>query len=142
MDASLLQERNSKALEPIGREPETSEQNDFRGLGIESPRPPLRITFDPPIEFDNEKYSQITCDFDGMIGKDFSSIQSVFLRLYKGQKNEVIVPEMTHEYVYAFVSHVGKVPPGLVKKLPRRYYTPLRNEVLKACGSSPDEENE
>jgi hypothetical protein len=48
---------------------------------------------------------------------------------------------MKHLYHAIIASHLANVPLGLIFKLPRRVYVPLRTEVLKACGSSPDEEN-
>jgi hypothetical protein len=37
-------------------------------------------------------------------------------------------------------AQVADVPIGVIYKLPRRYYMPVRLEALKACGSSPEEE--
>ena len=118
----------------------TDEVPEFRELGIESPQPPLHITLKPPVEYDGQSYRELTLDFDGMIGKDFQRAEREFTRLYKADRNEMPLPEMKHLYHSIIAAHVANVPLGLILKLPRRYYTPLRTEVLKACGSSPDEE--
>jgi len=119
---------------------EVDEQPEFRELTIEQAQPPLRLRFEPPVEYDGEKYPQLIFDFDGMIGKDFQRAEKTFTKLYKADKNETVLPEMKHLYHCILAAQVANVPVGLIMKLPRRYYTPLRLEVLKACGSSPEEE--
>lgn len=121
-------------------EPSAVEVAEFRDLEIEQPKPPVRLRMDPPLEFDGEKYSVLVFDFDAMIGKDFQRAEREFNKLYKADKNEVVLPEMKHLYHCIIAAHRANVPLGVILKLPRRYYTPLRVEVLKACGSSPEEE--
>jgi hypothetical protein len=76
-----------------------------------------------------------------MIGKDFQRAEREFQKLYKADRDEMPLPEMKHLYHAIIASHLANVPLGLILKLPRRVYVPLRTEVLKACGSSPEEEN-
>lgn len=113
---------------------------EFRELNIAPAQPPLRMTLRPPLEFDGEKYSELIFDFDAMVGKDFIRAEREFNRLYKADKDEMVLPEMKHLYHCIIAAHRANVPLGVIQKLPRRYYTPLRVEVLKACGSSPEEE--
>jgi hypothetical protein len=98
------------------------------------------MTIEPPIDFDGKKFSTLTFDFDSMIGKDFQRAERTFTKLYKAERNETVLPEMKHLYHSIVAAQVADVPVGLIMKLPRRYYVPLRLEVLKACGSSPEEE--
>lgn len=149
MDQTLLQNRVGASPEvPTDRgnnhQPETDTQHDqeFRDLVVDQPRPPLRMRLDPPLEYDGEKFSCLTFDFDGMIGKDFQRAEREFTKLYKPGKDEMVLPEMKHLYHTIIASHLANVPLGVIQKLPRRYYTPLRIEILKACGSSLDEEKE
>lgn len=114
---------------------------EYRELAIDKPQQPLRIKLEPPVDYDGQSYSELILDFDAMIGKDFQRAEREFTRLYKADRNEMPLPEMKHLYHSIIASHLANVPLGLIFKLPRRYYTPLRTEVLKACGSSPDEEN-
>lgn len=115
----------------------------YRDLKIEAPQPPVRLTLDPPLEYDGEKYHELVFDFESMNGKDFQRAEREFTRLYKpADKNEMVLPEMKHLYHSIIAAHRADVPLGVILKLPRRYYTPLRLEVLKACGSSPDEGKE
>jgi hypothetical protein len=118
----------------------TDEVKEFRDLAVEEARPPVRLKMDPPVEFDGQKYSELIFDFDSMIGKDFQRAERTFTKLYKADKNETVLPEMKHLYHCIVAAQVADVPIGLIQKLPRRFYTPLRLEVLKACGSSPEEE--
>jgi hypothetical protein len=113
---------------------------DYRELAIEPPLPPLRMKFDPPVEYDGQKYNELVFDFESLIGKDFQRAERTFTKLYKAEKNETVLPEMKHLYHCILAAQVADVPVGLIMKLPRRYYTPLRLEVLKSCGSSPEEE--
>lgn len=113
---------------------------EYRDLEIEAPKPPVRLKLDPALEYDGAKYSELIFDFDAMIGKDFQRAEREFVKLYKPDKNEMVLPEMKHLYHCIIAAHRADVPLGVIMKLPRRYYTPLRVEVLKACGSSPEEE--
>jgi hypothetical protein len=130
--------------EPVNRletSVETDDERDFRDIAIEAPKPPWRMKIEPPLEFDGEKYSELVLDFDSLIAKDFVRAERTFTRIYKPDKNETaVLPEMKHEYQCVLAAQVADVPIGVIYKLPRRYYIPLRLEVLKACGSSPEEE--
>ncbi|SRR5580765_4185727 len=147
MDPKLLSTRQ-QATEtidpPTNNAPETDETDtgarEFREIPIETPQPALKLKLVPPVEYDGESYKELILDFDAMIGKDFQRAEREFTRLYKADRNEMPLPEMKHLYHAIIAAHVADVPLGLILKLPRRYYTPLRTEVLKACGSSPDEE--
>jgi hypothetical protein len=117
------------------------EAKEFREIAVESPQPPWHLKIEPPVEFDGEKYKELVFDFDAMIGKDFVRAERTFTRIYKPDKNETaVLPEMKHEYQCVLAAQVADVPIGVIYKLPRRYYIPLRLQVLKACGSSPDED--
>jgi hypothetical protein len=157
MDTSLLQTRepgaprqvppanNGPSLEPAAAEAERQYQEhvaSYHDLAIEPPQPPLRMRLDPPIEYDGETYKELLFDFDALNGKDFQNAERTFAKLYKAEKNEVVLPEMKHLYHCILAAQTADVPIGLIMKLPRRYYQPLRMQVLKACGSSPEEENE
>lgn len=115
-------------------------QPEYRELGIEPRKPPVRVKFNPPIEFDGQTYKELTFDFDSMTGKDFVRAERTFQKLYKADKNEVPMPEMKHLYHDLILAHLADVSYLLIQNLERRYYVPLRTEALKACGSSPDEE--
>jgi hypothetical protein len=125
--------------DPPGTQEPTVE-TEYRDIKVEAPQAPLRMVLDPPLEYDGEKFGTLVFDFDAMIGKDFQRAEREFNRLYKPDKNEMVLPEMKHLYHAIIAAHRADVPLGVILKLPRRYYTPLRLEVLKACGSSPDEE--
>jgi hypothetical protein len=150
MDNDLLEKTEpGRATEPRFSDPRAPEIDDgqdqtqhFRELEIERPKPPLRITLEPPVEYDGKSYSELILDFDAMIGKDFQRAERDFQRLYKADRNEMPLPEMKGLYHSIIASHLANVPLGLILKLPRRYYTPLRTEVLKACGSSSEEESQ
>jgi hypothetical protein len=116
------------------------EDSEFVELKVEPAKPPSRLKFEPAFEFDGQKYPQLIFDWDSLIGKDFQRAEKTFTKLYKPDKNEVVLPEMKHLYHTILAAQVANVPPGLIMKLPRRYYIAVRNEALKACGSSPDEE--
>jgi hypothetical protein len=121
----------------------------YRDIEIEPAKPPVRIKFDPAVEYDGQSYDELIFDFDRMIGKDFQRCEREFTRLYKPDRDETPLPELKPLYHAIILAHAGYrpnerpgsgVPLGLIQKLPRRYYTPLRLEALKACGSSPEEE--
>jgi hypothetical protein len=123
-------------------EPETPEpavEAVYRELAVEQPSPPVRLKLDPPVEYDGQSYDQIICDFDKLIGKDFQRIEREFTHMYRAEKNETPLPELKHLYHCLVIARAADVPVGLIFKLPRRYYTPIRLEALKACGSSPEE---
>ena len=114
---------------------------EFRDLVVDPPQPPWRLTIDPPLDFDGQSFSELIFDFDGMIAKDFVRAERTFNHTYRPDKNEgAILPEMHHEYQIILAAQVANVPIGLIYKLPRRYYNPVRLQALKACGSSPDED--
>jgi hypothetical protein len=118
-----------------------TEQAEFRELLPADPQPPLRMKFDPAVEFDGETYSQIVVDFDALTGNDFMRCERKFQSMHKPEKNETIVmPEMKPLYHCLLLECASKAPLGLIRKLPRKYYVPLRQEALKACGSSSEEE--
>lgn len=121
-------------------EPVPTEEVAYRDLQIEPRKPPVRVRFAPPIEFDGKTYKELTFDFDSMTGKDFIRAERTFQRLFKADKNEIAMPEMKHLYHDLILAHLADVSYLLIQNLERRYYVPLRTEALKACGSSPDEE--
>jgi hypothetical protein len=128
-------------VEPVNRvESGRDEELEFRELRVEPAQPPLRLIFNEPFEYDGQKYAHLTFDWDSLIGKDFQRAEKTFTKLYKADKNEVVLPEMKHLYHTILAAQVANVPPGLIMKLPRRYYIAVRNEALKSCGSSPDED--
>ena len=153
MDRTLLEQ---ETRQPVGDEPPVlehgsttnndaedvivEEQPQFRDLAIEARKPPVRVRFNPPIQFEGKTYTELTFDFDSMIGKDFIRAERTFQRLYKADKNEMPLPEMKHLYHDLILAHLADVSYLLIQSLERRYYVPLRTEALKACGSSPDEE--
>jgi hypothetical protein len=154
MDPTLLQTREPAAAVPHGEHAHTANNEsevdrlaveaaadvEYRDLEIEAPKPAVRLRMQPPLEFDGKHYGELIFDFDAMVGKDFQRAEREFNRLYKADKNEMVLPEMKHLYHCIIAAHRANVPLGVILKLPRRYYTPLRVEVLKACGSSPEEE--
>jgi len=144
MDQSLLQTTREPHVndqhETLVEEAREQEQQ-FRDLVIDKPILPLRVKLDPPIDFDGEKFSQLILDFESMTGKDFQRAEREFTHLYKTDRNEAMpLPEMKHLYHAIIAKNLADVPLGVIYKLPRRIYVPLRLEVLKACGSSPDED--
>ncbi len=153
MDQSLLQKRGSpETATELETSPdnnqheeaaalESEHQEQFRDLAIDKPLQPLRVLLKPPIEFDGEKFDQLILDFESMTGKDFQRAEREFTHLYKADRNETMpLPEMKHLYHAIIAKNLANVPLGVIYKLPRRIYVPLRLEVLKACGSSPEEE--
>jgi len=122
------------------RPDDDDEKQQYEELKVEAPKPPQRLTLVPPVEYDGKKYNELVFDYDSMIGKDFHRIERTFYRTYKAERNEVVLPEMRHLYHNLVAADVADVPVGLILKLPRRYYVVVRNEAVKACGSSPEEE--
>jgi hypothetical protein len=151
MDSKLLQQPRPGAVAPTHQDANNEEQPEietpetempaFRELAVEAAQPPVRLKLDPPIDYDGKQYHEIIADFDKLIGKDFQRCEREFQHQYKADRNETPLPEMKHLYHCIVISHAADVPLGLVFKLPRRYYTPLRLEALKACGSSPEAES-
>jgi len=148
MDKELLRTTETPVSRIPPTPPEISSNNnnedevqpEYRDLTIEPRKPPVRVRFNPPIEFDGKTYSSLTFDFDAMTGKDFIRAERTFQRLFKADKNEIAMPEMKHLYHDLILAHLADVSYLLIQNLERRYYVPLRTEALKACGSSPDEE--
>jgi hypothetical protein len=144
MDQTLLQTReqlpeHENDQHDLIEEAPTEQQ--YRDLAIDKPILPLRVKLDPAIEFDGEKFSELILDFESMTGKDFQRAEREFTHLYKTDRNEAMpLPEMKHLYHAIIAKNLADVPLGVIYKLPRRIYVPLRLEVLKACGSSPEEE--
>lgn len=130
---------NEASIEPPEIETEVPA---YRELAVEAAQPPVRLKLDPPVDYDGKQYHEIIADFDKLIGKDFQRCEREFQHQYKADRNETPLPEMKHLYHCIVISHAADVPLGLVFKLPRRYYTPLRLEALKACGSSPEAEEQ
>jgi hypothetical protein len=75
-----------------------------------------------------------------MTGKDFIRAERKFQALYKPAKNEIAMPELKHLYHNIICGDLAGVSHFLIQNLERRYYVALRQEALKACGSSPEEE--
>lgn len=123
-----------------------AEQPAFQDLDVEPPRAPVRLKIDPPVEYDGKTYSEIICDFDALTGNDFRRCEREFTRLYKPDRNEVVLPEMKPDYHISLIVAAAEkancfVPRGLILKLPGRYYNPLRNECLKVYGGAPEKES-
>lgn len=145
MDQDLQQHETVGAPGVVSRIPEATngrnDETEYRDLAIESPIKPLRVKLDPAIDYDGEKFSELILDFESMTGKDFQRAEREFTHLYKTDRNEAMpLPEMKHLYHAIIAKNLANVPLGVIYKLPRRIYVPLRLEVLKACGSSPEEE--
>jgi hypothetical protein len=145
MDQSLLQTREQLPPEHENDQHDLIEdaptEQQYRDLAIDNPILPLRVKLDPVIEFDGEKFSELILDFESMTGKDFQRAEREFTHLYKTDRNEAMpLPEMKHLYHAIIAKNLADVPLGVIYKLPRRVYVALRLEVLKACGSSPEEE--
>lgn len=128
------------AHRPPDRIPDDIDKPNYRELKVEPPQPPWHLPLIPPVEYDGKTYDELVFDYDSMIGKDFHRIERTFYRTYKSERNEVVLPEMRQLYHNLVAADVANVPLGLIMKLPRRYYVAVRNEAVKACGSSPDEE--
>lgn len=116
------------------------EEVAYREMVVDPPKPPWRLTLDPPVSYDGKTYKELIFDYDALNGKDFQRAERTFTKMYKTEKGEVVLPEMKHLYQTILAAQVANVPPGLIMALPRRYYVATRQEALKACGSSPDEE--
>jgi hypothetical protein len=128
-------------LTGISPEPEpTLEETAYREMVVDPPNPPWRLKLDPSVSFDGKSYSELIFDYDSLIGKDFQRAERTFTKMYKAERGEVVLPEMKHLYQSILAAQVANVPIGLIMSLPRRYYVATRQEALKACGSSPDEE--
>jgi hypothetical protein len=150
MDRTLLQTEDPKTSEHVVandqhetliEEARQQEQQQYRDLAIDTPILPLRVTLNPPLEYDGETFHELILDFESMTGKDFQRAEREFTHLYKTDRNEAMpLPEMKHLYHAIIAKNLANVPLGVIYKLPRRIYVPLRLEVLKACGSSPEEE--
>jgi len=149
-DQTLSSEGPSVAETNGGAEPVTSrittepeqQQDDYRDITIEPPKPPFRLKLVPPVEYDGKAYHELIFDFDKMIGKDFQRAERDFTRMYKPDRSEnAVLPEMKHLYHCIIAAQVADVPIGLIFKLPRPYYNEVRTLALKACGSSPEEIN-
>jgi hypothetical protein len=145
MDQSLLQTREQLPPEHENDQHDLIEdapnEQQYRDLAIDNPILPLRVKLDPVIEFDGEKFSELILDFESMTGKDFQRAEREFTHLYKTDRNETMpLPEMKHLYHAIIAKNLADVPLGVIYKLPRRVYVALRLEVLKACGSSQEEE--
>jgi hypothetical protein len=95
----------------VADQPESFEHNDqvtpdaevetphYRELQPAPAQLPVRMKFDPPIEFDGKKYGQIVCDFDSLTAADFQRAEREFQTLYKASKNEGIpFPDMKPLY--------------------------------------------
>jgi hypothetical protein len=122
-------------------EPAPDDQiQEFREMHVDEAQPPWRLTLDPPVEYDGQKFKELIFDFDALIGKDFQRAERTFQKLYKAERNETVLPELKHLYQSILAAQVADVPVGLILKLPRRHYVAVRTEALKACGSSPEEE--
>ncbi len=151
MDRTLLEEKKPAGDQPAVLEHGSTANNEeqhvedpiveteFRDLQIEPRRQPVRVRFSPPIVFDGKTYTELTFDFDSMTGKDFIRAERTFQRLYKADKDEMPLPELKHLYHNLILANLADVSYLLIQNLERRYYIPLRNEALKACGSSSEE---
>jgi hypothetical protein len=100
---------------------------------------PLRITLDPPLEYDGVKYEELTFDFDGLTTADFQRAARAFVRRYhpgKKRMSRFIVGERYLSLIIAQVANDGKgtsgVPIGLIKGPLRRYYPRLETQLLEA----------
>jgi len=146
MDPTLLEQRQQPPTSESANDQHESlieevAETQYRDLQIDKPILPLRVILNPPIEYDGEKFEKLILDFESMTGKDFQRAEREFTHLYKTDRNEAMpLPEMKHLYHAIIAKNLADVPLGVIYKLPRRIYVPLRLEVLKACGSSPEEE--
>lgn len=148
MDTSLLQKRGATAPNTELPEPKTLEAGEdgalevaYRELAIEPPSPPVRIKLEPPVEYDGKTYSEITCDFEGLLGNDYIRAEREFRHIFKpATKNEFPFAQMNPDFHVILISYAADVPTGLIKKLPVRYFTALQTEALKICGGSVAEE--
>jgi hypothetical protein len=148
MDRELLEKQTTgRPISSNNDEPETQDnaqtaeptQTHYRELIPAPIEEPFRMKFDPPIQYDGTTYTEIVCDFGKFIGADFIRMQREFRRTYKPDRDEIPLPEMSPDYHVILISEAADVPRGLIKKLPGRFWTPLRTEALKCCGSSAEE---
>lgn len=147
MDNDLLEKAvptHSRIPAPAGNTEEIEEvleQPEYREFEIEPRKPPYRMTFKPPFKFDGQEYHELIFDFDGMTGKDFIRAERKFQALYKPTKGEgLAMPELKHLFHNIICGDLAGVSHFLIQNLERRYYVALREQALKACGSSPDVE--
>lgn len=110
--------------------------NEHRELAVDPPQPPWHLTLEPPVEYDNQQWTELTFDFDSLNGKDFQRAERTFHKLFKADRDEFVLPESKHLFHAILAAQVADVPVGLILKLPRRYYVAVRQKAVKACGSS------
>ena len=122
-------------------EPELAdvEHKEYRDLIPAPAQPPVRLKLVPPVEYDGKTYTEIIADFDNLIGNDYIRCDREFRHVYKPGKDEIPFAEMNPVYHVILIAHAADVPQGLIKKLPGRYYNLLKQEALKAVGSSAEE---
>ncbi|HEY2711081.1 MAG TPA: phage tail assembly protein [Chthoniobacterales bacterium] len=84
---------------------------------------PLRLTCDPPIEYDGKTYKTLTFDFDALNRKRLDKIA-------KRKFNKMCKPEKFATAI-ALVANGRGVPVGLIMKLPIRYSRLLHSELFK-----------
>jgi hypothetical protein len=141
MDPTLLQSRepavaNSEHDDEVVTD---VEQKSFRDFEVPPPQPPWRMQLEPPIEYDGQKYSTLIFDFDAMTTKDFIRAHREFTHVYKPERDEIPFPDVNPLYHAIVAAHRANVPRGVIDRLPARYWSPLRTQVLKVCGGSPEE---
>jgi len=139
MDNELLERPQAESVNRLGTNASDT-QPQYQELKIEPPQPPWHVTFEPPIDFDGQPYKELIFDFDSLTGKEFQRAERTFIRLYKPERDEVVIPETKHMFQAILAAQVADVPPGLIMKLPRRYYVAVRSKALKACGYLLDED--
>lgn len=145
MDATLLQRDREPTTANSEHDDLVEAAQDERGVRqfeIPQPQPPWRMQISPPIEFDGVKYSELNFDFSTMTAKDFIRAHREFTHVYKPERNEIPFPDVNPLYHVIIAAHRANVPRGVIERLPARYWNPLRTEVLKVCGGSPEEANE
>jgi len=116
------------------------ETKAYRELAVEPALPPLHVVLDPPVEYDGKKYSELVLDFEKLVGKDFQRAERDFNRLYRADRNELVLPDIKQLYSCLIAAQAADVPIGLILKLPGRIYNAVRTAALKASGGSPEEE--
>ena len=114
-------------------------RDDGEQVGKAVAQPPVRLKLVPPVEYDGKTYTEIIADFDNLIGNDYIRCDREFRHVYKPGKDEIPFAEMNPVYHVILIAHAADVPQGLIKKLPGRYYNLLKQEALKAVGSSAEE---
>jgi hypothetical protein len=100
----------------------TPEEVEYREMVVDPPKPPWRLKLEPPVEYDGKTYSVLVFDYDSLIGKDFQRAERTFTKMYKAERNEIVLPEMKHLYQTILAAQTANVPAGLIMALPRRYY--------------------